>query len=162
MRKSAETLGEVHRPTDSTFDLLMGLSSRGEVEKARMFSMLAGQATSYGNYATNELLDLWKTGGEGWDQARLDALLTTVSERYERMAENTTDKAAATVEKGAQDITSAAESMAELPANLQTAVESAIRDGMAGVTIVINEGAVDLIGNRTGSVLGQKVLDLVK
>ena len=41
-------------------------------------------------------------------------------------------------------------------------VKAAVREGMSGVTIIINEGAVDLIGNRAGGRLGQKVIDLVQ
>lgn len=41
-------------------------------------------------------------------------------------------------------------------------VKSAVREGMNGITIIINEGAVDLIGNRAGGRLGQKVIDLVQ
>ena len=41
-------------------------------------------------------------------------------------------------------------------------VKAAVREGMSGVTIIISEGAVDLIGNRAGGRLGQKVIDLVQ
>lgn len=158
MRRSADVMDQIHRWTDDPFQLLMGLQDRGAEQKALLFSMLAGQGTSYGNYATNELLDLWKTGGEGWDQARLDALLTTVSESYERMAEQTGEVTGATESQNAatKDMTDAAREMQKLPAEVKAAVIS----GMSGVTISIDgQTAGSVLAPYVGGSLGLMVLN---
>ena len=70
-----------------------------------------------------------------------------------------------TVAEGNQanaDMTAAAESLTALPASLQTAVENAVRNGMSQVTIVINEGAVDLMGQRIGAGCGKNVVAMIQ
>jgi hypothetical protein len=86
MLNSAEALDQHYAPTGSAEEILTGLNRRGTIEKAKLFSLLSGQATSYGNYATDELLRFWNGEGD-WDQARTEALLTTVTDAYAKMSE---------------------------------------------------------------------------
>ena len=86
MLNSAEALDQHYAPTGSAEEILTGLNRRGTIEKAKLFSLLSGQATSYGNYATDELLRFWSGEGD-WDQARTEALLTTVTDAYAKMSE---------------------------------------------------------------------------
>ena len=119
--QAAEALySDIHRPTGATGDLLMGLKSRGIIDKAKLFGLLSGQATSYGNYATDELLRYWESGGEGWDQARTDALLTTVTDAYTRMAEQTDEVTGATEKqtKTNEELTDAAKELKKIPKQL--------------------------------------------
>lgn len=64
--------------------------------------------------------------------------------------------------KATTEMANAANGLQTLPADLRVAVEGAIRTGMAGVTIVINEGAVDTIGRRVNGGMGQMLQMLVK
>ena len=66
-----------------TLDMLMGMQSRANLQKAQLANMLYGTATSQGNDAWLELQRLW--GGEAFDSARETALLMAVTEQYERM-----------------------------------------------------------------------------
>ena len=59
-------------------------------------------------------------------------------------------------------MTEAVKGLENMPATLQAAVEKAVISGMNGVTIVINEGAVDLIGQRTMGGGGQRVLAMIQ
>lgn len=144
MTGSAEVMGQMHQWTDDPLKLLMGLKDRGTIEKAVLLSRLAGQGTSYGNYATNELQELWKTGGEGWDQARLLALLDTVSASYERMVEETGEVTGSTDEntKATKEMTDAAKALESLPED--------VRKGLSGLTVQMD-----------GAVVGQMVLPYV-
>lgn len=64
--------------------------------------------------------------------------------------------------KATTEMANAANGLQSLPGDLRVAVEGAIRTGMAGVTIVINEGAVDTIGRRVNGGMGQMLQMLVK
>ena len=109
-------------------DLLMGMSTRGTIEKAKLLASLAGKSTSYGNDAQMELLRYWESGGEGWEQARVTALLDTVTDSYETMATRvdalavSSDKEAAAAEK----FTTTAELLDTLPDRLDSAVQNSI------------------------------------
>lgn len=59
-------------------------------------------------------------------------------------------------------MTEALKGFETMPATLQAAVEKAVISGMNSVTIVINEGAVDLIGQRTMGGGGQRVLAMIQ
>ena len=143
MTGSAEVMDQIHQWTDDPLQLLMGLQNRGTIEKAKLFNMLVGQS-SMGNYATNELLDLWKTGGEGWDQARLTSLLDVISGSYERMVQETGDVTGATEEntKATKEMTDAAKALESLPED--------VRKGLSGMTIEVD-----------GQTLGRVVLPYV-
>ena len=143
MTGSAKVMDQMHQWTDDPFKLLMGLNARGTEQKARLFTMLSGQSTSYGNYATNELLDLWKTGGEGWDQARLEALLATVSDSYARMTENTAEVTGAVDEqkKTGDAINQSAESIEKAVNGLPKSITGA----MNGVRVYMDKDVVGRI-----------------
>lgn len=151
MTGSAEVMDQIHQWTDDPLQLLMGLQSRGTIEKAKLFNMLVGQS-SMGNYATNELLDLWKTGGEGWDQARITSLLDVISSRYEQMADQTGDVTGATEKntKATEEMTKAANEMKKLPGEIAQSLNgvTVTMDGQAVGQVVlpyVNEGMADLV-----------------
>lgn len=84
------------------------------------------QENSYGN-------DYWEV------PEYLDKMTTVAGETNEAVTQST----AATTQ-----MTEALKGFESMPATLQAAVEKAVISGMSSVTIVINEGAVDLIGQR--------------
>ena len=136
MRQSAEALNQKYQLTGDSASLLMGMGDRGTIEKAKLLAMLAGESTSYGNNAEMELLRFWESGGEGWDQARTDALLTTITDSYARMAEATDvltggSNAAA---MGNSEMAEATTSLKGMPAQ----VEAAVKSGLAGVKIYLD------------------------
>lgn len=151
--KAAEALDQIHRPTGDAANMLMDLKSRDTIGKARLFSMLNGQATSYGNVATDELLRYWQSGGEGWDQARTDALLTTVTDAYVRMAEQTDDVTGATEKQteSNKELTDAAKDMKKLPDLAATAV----KDALNGAKVVIDG---QLLTNYVGTLMAGQVM----
>lgn len=136
MRQSAEALNQKYQLTGDSYSLLMGMGDRGTIEKAKLLAMLAGESTSYGNNAEMELLRFWESGGEGWDQARTDALLTTITDSYIKMAEATdvltggSDAAMA----GNSEMAEATTSLKGMPAQ----VEAAVKSGLAGVKIYLD------------------------
>ena len=82
-------------------------------------------------------------------------------EKMNTVAGETTDAVTQSTAASAQ-MTEALKGFETMPALLQAAVEKAVISGMNGVTIVINEGAVDLIGQRTMGGGGQKVLAMIQ
>lgn len=82
-------------------------------------------------------------------------------EAWDKFAE-TAETMNAESSKATTEMANAANGLQSLPADLRVAVEGAIRTGMAGVTIVINEGAVDTIGRRVNGGMGQMLQMLVK
>ena len=62
------------------------------------------------------------------------------------------------VQKSADAMTDAANNMQQLPA----LIESAVARGMSGVTITINQGAIDTIGRRNSGTFFDRVAALVK
>ena len=142
MQGSADVMGQIHQWTDDPFKLLMGLQGRSGIEKAKLFNMLVGKS-SMGNYATNELLDLWKTGGEGWDQARLTSLLDVISDSYAKMAENTAE-----VTGSAEEQKKSSESAAQSAESIEKAVNGlpkTITGAMNGVRVYMDKDAVGRI-----------------
>ena len=98
------------------------------------------QENSYGN-------DYWEV------PEYLDKMTTVAGETNEAVTQST---AAST------QMTEALKGFESVPADLQKAVESAVISGMASVTIVINEGAVDTIGRRTLGGGGRNVVALTR
>lgn len=145
---AAAALDQHYRLTGDSASALMGLQSRGTIEKARLMSMLSGQATSYGNYATDELLRFWESGGEGWDQARTDALLTTITDSYTKMSEATDaiTGGADSQKQSSSEMTSAAGTLKGLPG----VMESAIVTGMSKIKIYVD-------GQQVGSAVSPYV-----
>jgi hypothetical protein len=123
------------RPTGESYDTLMGMQSKGTIEKAQLFSFLSGQSTKYGNFATDELLRFWRGEGD-WDQARIDALMESVNDAYDRMEKASEDVSGSTETstKASTDMSAAAEDMMSLPA----LVENAVINGMSQVKIYID------------------------
>ena len=125
----------------------MGLKDRGTVEQARLFSMLAGKPTSYGNYATDELLRFWNGEGD-WDQARTDALLTTITDSYTKMSEvaETITGGSDAQKQSSTEMTAAAGTLKGMPAE----VYNAIIRGFSNVKIYID-------GRQAGSAVSPYV-----
>ena len=144
---AAAALDQHYQLTGDSAAALMGLKDRGTVEKARLFSMLSGKATSYGNYATDELLRFWNGEGD-WDQARTDALLTTITDSYAKMAEATEAITGGTdsQKQSSSEMTAAAGTLKGMPG----AVEAAIIRGMSGIKIYID-------GQQMGNVVSPYV-----
>ena len=132
---AAAALDQHYQLTGDSAAALMGLKDRGTVEKARLFSMLAGQATSYGNNATDELLRFWNGEGD-WDQARTDALLTTISDSYAKMAEATEAITGGTdsQKQSSSEMSEAAGTLKGMPGQ----IEGAILKGMSQIKIYID------------------------
>lgn len=82
-------------------------------------------------------------------------------DRMSEVAGETTDAVTQSTAATAQ-MTEALKGFETMPATLQAAVEKAVISGMNSVTIVINEGAVDLIGQRTMGGGGQRVLAMIQ
>ena len=132
---AAAALDQHYQLTGDSAAALMGLKDRGTVEKARLFSMLAGQATSYGNNATDELLRFWNGEGD-WDQARTDALLTTITDSYAKMAEATEAITGGTdsQKQSSSEMSEAAGTLKGMPGQ----IEGAILKGMSQIKIYID------------------------
>lgn len=62
--------------------ILTDLGDRGDIEKARLLASVAGKHTSQGQDAQMELLRYWESGGEGWEDARVTAVLEVVADSY--------------------------------------------------------------------------------
>ena len=137
MIAAAEALDQHYQTTGDSYKALMGLNDRGTVEKARLFSMLAGETNGWNkNYARDELMNFWKTGGEGWDQGRIDGLLTTITDSYSKMSQVADDITGGSdaQKQSSSEMTKAAGTLKGLPAQML----AAIRNGMANVKIVLN------------------------
>ena len=137
MIAAAEALDQHYQTTGDSYKALMGLNDRGAVEKARLFNILAGESNAWnGNYARDELMNFWKTGGEGWDQGRIDGLLTTITDSYSKMSQVADDITGGSdaQKQSSSEMTKAAGTLKGLPAQML----AAIRNGMANVKIVLN------------------------
>lgn len=134
--------------------LLMGMGSRGTIEKAKLLASLAGKTVN-GRDAQLELMEYWRTGATGvdsngytWDASRVTGLAETVADSYETFATRT-DALAVTATKqdeASGKMVSAAELLEGLPEKL----DSAIREGMASITIVLD-------GERVGQAITGQV-----
>jgi len=92
----------------------------------------------------------------GGDYFGVPEHLTKMARVAEESTEATT-KSTASSDK----MTAAAETLSQMPAEMYAVIENAIRTGMAGVTIVINEGAVDTIGRRIDGKMGTSLMNLL-
>ena len=148
---AAAALDNHYRLTGDSAAALKGLQNRGDVEKAQLFSMLSGKSTSYGNYATDELLRFWQDDSQ-FDQARTDALLTSITDAYANMTEHTEE-----ITSSADKQTTASEEMTSAAANLMnlpTFVQDAIRAGMSGIVFTLDGQAIT---NYVNMRLGQEL-----
>ena len=137
MIAAAEALDQHYQTTGDSYKALMGLNDRGAVEKARLFNILAGESNAWnGNYARDELMNFWKTGGEGWDQGRIDGLLTTITDSYSKMSQVADDITGGSdaQKQSSSEMTKAAGTLKGLPAQMI----AAIRSGMANIKIYLN------------------------
>ena len=114
--------------------LLMGMNSRSDMQKAQLYNMLQGR-TANGNYTWNELQRLW--GGEEMDIGQLTAILESVTEAYDYMAQQAEASEEAS-DKASDEITNAAKDMSKLPG--ETA--DAVRNALNGATVVIDGAAL--------------------
>ena len=137
MIAAAEALDQHYQTTGDSYKALMGLNDRGAVEKARLFNILAGESNAWnGNYARDELMNFWKTGGEGWDQGRIDGLLSTITDSYSKMSQVADDITGGSdaQKQSSSEMTKAAGTLKGLPAQMI----AAIRSGMANIKIYLN------------------------
>jgi hypothetical protein len=151
MIAAAEALDNHYRLTGDSAAALKGLQSRGDVEKAQLFSMLSGKTTSSGNYATDELLRFWQDDSQ-FDQARTDALLTSITDAYANMTEHTDEITESTNNQttASEEMTSAALGLMDLPVSVANAVVS----GMSGIVFTLDGTAIT---NYINQRLGQEI-----
>lgn len=159
---------------------LGGLTAQEQQEKALLhdLGLTQEQANHLGDEHLNEDPLSWTGRGHsfGEEESTYDAswmpavspfaenLQTYYAEPADRMTE-VAGEMTQTVAEGNQanaDMTAAAESLTALPESLRTAVENAVKSGMSQVTIVINEGAVDLMGRRMGAGFGKNVVAMIQ
>ena len=136
MIAAAEALDQHYRLTGDSANLLMGMKNRGTIEKAQLLGMLAGESTTYGNNTQMELLRFWESRGEGWDQARTDALLTSITDTYMKMSQVSDDITGGTdaQKQSSSEMTQAAGTLKGLPAMMV----QAIQNGMSNIKIYLN------------------------
>ena len=161
MQNSAKALNQVHAPTGDALSLLMGMNDRGTIEKAKLLALLAGKTTSYGNNAEMELLRLWESGGEGWDQGRTDALLTTVTDSYTKMSQVADELSGGgeAAKQSSSEMIQAAGTLEGMPGQ----VEAAILRGMSNIKIFIDGATAGrVITPYVGTQMGGLVASLSK
>lgn len=114
--------------------LLMGMKDRSDLQKAQLHNMLEG-STANGNYTWNELMRLW--GGEEMDMGQLTAILESVTDAYDKMAQEAEASQNASDEAG-DKISDAAKDMSKLPGETADAVRGALN----GAQVVIDGAAL--------------------
>ena len=145
-------LAERRDPTSDSYNILMGLKNRSDLDKALLFNQLGGMINQWNaNYARNELLDFWSGKGD-WDQGRVNGLLEAVVSSYDKMADQTDELKGSTdtQTKASDDMTAAAQGLMDLPGQ----IEDAVVNGMSGVTFTL-DGQV--ITNYVNQQLGQEL-----
>ena len=131
-------------------------------EEASDFAYAQALGMTEGQYA------VWKEQQNVPEGTGHGAFFGDIPEEFNTTMDNMTTVAGETTEAVTQStaataqMTEALKGFETMPATLQAAVEKAVISGMNGVTIVINEGAVDLIGQRTMGGGGQKVLAMIQ
>ena len=128
--------------------ILMGMSNRSDLQKAQLQMMLGGSYTSYGNRTWDELMSYW--GGEPMDMGRLNAILESVTDAYQRMAEQSekTSEINNTVKEAVKEQTASQNNKtdnADLPGKIATAVAGAVK----GVPITVNVNVDGAMITRT-------------
>jgi len=136
-------------------DILMGLGNRSDLEKSRLHNMLNGSYSSWsGNSTWNELMALWN--GEGMEAGRLDAILESVADAYDRMAQeaDTNNDSAEKVDGAGEKIEGAAKDMSKIPEDTAAAVQKALN----GSRVVIDGGALTaVVGQYMAGLVAQYV-----
>ena len=130
--------------------LLMGMNNRSDLQKMQLHNLLNGSVTSQGNYTWDELQRLWN--GEAMDMGQLTAILESVTEAYDRMAQETEGNSDASdkVKDAGDQIKDAAKDMSKLPDETAAAVSNALN----GASVVID-------GNALTGVVGQLMANYV-
>jgi len=90
--------------------LLMGMKNRSDLQKAQLYNLLNGSNTSYGS-TWNELNRFWS--GEPMDQVRVNEILQSVADAYDRMAQETeaSQKASESSQDSSDELTKAVKDM---------------------------------------------------
>ena len=81
-------------------------------------------------------------------------------DRMTQVAEESTD-ASNKSKESSDKMRDAALRLDSMPGEMYASMVRAVRDGMAGVTIVINEGAVDTIGRQLGGKMGTNLMNYI-
>lgn len=135
--ETAAEIEAIYARVDETYKALMG--ANGGAEALSAYSDWR-QERSYGNM--------------DWELPEsLEKMVTVAGEMNGQVADLTQTNA---------DMIAAVGELNALPANMQTALENAIRSGMNGVTIVVNQSAVDTIGRRIAGGMGRNVIAMTK
>ena len=142
---------------DDVYGILMGMKDRSGIEKAKLANMLYGQ-TSYGSDAWTELNRLWN--GEEFDSVRINELMSTVMNGYDRMARVQESNSRATQEASRNSLTSS--DLTEFR-GLPAAVAAAVESGMAKVKIYIDgQSAGQVLTPYIGGTMGKKILAMTR
>lgn len=120
----------------------------------KLFASFEAGGVENANLAMTYLEDIFRNAENMSDP---DGLVAQWNDKWA----NTVDEMTSKSTQSADNMTSAAEGLESLPEALRTAVEGAVRAGMSGITIVINQGAVDTIGRRVEETMGQGLSALV-
>ena len=128
LQRSATALGtDWHGGNEQEVtDILMGMGSRGDLEKMKLHNMLNGMYTSQGNSTWNELQRLWSGEGE-FDMGRLNSILESVTDAYDKMASQTEQLTGASENQtnSNSEMTQAANNLEGLPEKVAAAVQNA-------------------------------------
>lgn len=131
-------------------------------EQASDFAYAQALGMTEGQYA------VWKEQQNVPEGTGHGAFFGDIPEEFNATMDNMTTVAGETTEAVTQStaattqMTEALKGFESMPATLQAAVEKAVISGMSSVTIVINEGAVDAIGQRAMGGGGKNVVALTR
>ena len=115
----------------SVEDLLMGMNDRSDLQKAQLHNMLNGAFTSYGNYTWSELQRYWN--GEPMDMGRIQAIMDSVTEAYERMEQTAQETQTENTQQ--RDSRKDMESVIK---NMPEEVSGAVRKAMSGMNVYMD------------------------
>ena len=129
LQRSATALGTgLHGGNEQEIiDILMGMGSRGDLEKMKLHNMLNGASNSWNkNNTWNELQALWSGEGD-FDMGRLNGILESVTDAYDKMAAQTEalTGASETQTNSNSEMTQAANNLESLPEKVANAVMNA-------------------------------------
>jgi len=154
------------RSTAEAEQLLMGLSSRQNQQRAELASMLYGRSTTYGNDAWMELQRLW--GGEAMDQGRIEAILNAVLDAESDRINAAADRMAEAAEELSGDSDRQSQTNSEMinaiggMKGLPAMIADAVKVGLSQANIVIGTDAVNGLTNRVSSAMAQSVRNIAR
>ena len=132
-------------------DILMGLKDRSDLQKSVLHNMLNGSYSSWnGNSTWEELRKYWN--GEPMEQGALNAILTNVTDAYDKMAQQSDEVNGSTTSN-----TNASNAMADAANNMMSLpelVQSAVQSGMSGIQIYLNG---ELITEYVNTSMGEEI-----